>query len=73
MNSLRGRALECTGHMCIAVGRDTFRPHFPATMKCAMEGLTSDSTDLKDAVFANLVKVMKIKSLLRHCPTLCLI
>ena len=60
--SLRGRALECMGHMGIAVGRDTFRPYFPATMKCAMEGLTSDSTDLQEfayAVFANLAKVMK--------------
>jgi len=60
--SLRGRALECMGHMAIAVGRDTFRPYFPATMECACEGLTRDSTDLHEfayAVFANLAKVMK--------------
>ena len=61
-HSLRGRALECMGHMAIAVGRDTFRPFFAATMQCAMEGLTLDSTDLQEfayAVFANLAKVMK--------------
>ena len=34
--SLRGRALECMGHMAIAVGRDTFRPYFAATMESAM-------------------------------------
>jgi importin-4 len=60
--SLRGRALECMGHMAIAVGRDTFRPYFQVTMECACEGLTRDSTDLHEfayAVFANLAKVMK--------------
>lgn len=60
--SLRGRALECMGHMAIAVGRETFRPYFTATMQCAMEGLTMDSTDLQEfayAVFANLAKVMR--------------
>jgi len=60
--SLRGRALECMGHMAIAVGRDTFRPYFQKTMECACEGLTRDSTDLHEfayAVFANLAKVMK--------------
>lgn len=60
--SLRGRALECMGHMAIAVGRETFRPYFQATMECACEGLAGDSTDLHEfayAVFANLSKVMK--------------
>ena len=60
--SLRGRALECMGHMAIAVGRETFRPYFTATMECACDGLTKDSTDLHEfayAVFANLAKVMK--------------
>ena len=62
MFSLRGRALECMGHMAIAVGRETFRPYFQVTMECACNGLTRDSTDLHEfayAVFANLSKVMK--------------
>jgi len=61
MFSLRGRALECMGHMAIAVGKDTFRPYFTQTMQCACEGLALDSTDLHEfayAVFANLAKVM---------------
>jgi hypothetical protein len=60
--SLRGRALECMGHIAIAVGRDHFRPYFPMTMQRAMEGLTMNSTDLQEfayAVFANLSTVMK--------------
>ncbi|KAL7555271.1 hypothetical protein ACHAWF_019013 [Thalassiosira exigua] len=60
--SLRGRALECMGHVAIAVGRDPFRPYFGPTMKCACEGLTfEDHTDLHEfayAAFANLAKVM---------------
>jgi len=61
MFSLRGRALECMGHMAIAVGKEVFRPYFSVTMQCACEGLTTESTDLKEfayAVFANLSKVM---------------
>lgn len=60
--SLRGRALECMGHMAIAVGKENFRPYFTVTMECAMQGLTLESTDLQEfayAVFANLAKVMK--------------
>mmetsp|Transcript_14089 Transcript_14089/g.28734 ORF Transcript_14089/g.28734 Transcript_14089/m.28734 type:complete len:1075 (+) Transcript_14089:116-3340(+) len=59
--SLRGRALECMGHIAIAVGKDTFRPYFQSTMQCACEGLTFESTDLHEfayAAFANLSKVM---------------
>lgn len=61
MFSLRGRALECMGHMAIAVGKENFRPYFTSTMMCACEGLTLDSVDLHEfayAVFANLSKVM---------------
>jgi hypothetical protein len=59
--SLRGRALECMGHIAIAVGKEHFRPYFAPTMQCACEGLTFDSTDLHEfayAAFANLAKVM---------------
>ena len=61
MFSLRGRALECMGHVAIAVGREVFQPYFLTTMQCALEGLGMDSTDLHEfayAVFANLAKVM---------------
>ena len=60
--SLRGRALECMGHIAIAVGREHFRPYFATTMQRAIEGLSMNSTDLQEfayAVFANLCTVMK--------------
>ena len=59
---LRGRALECMGHIAVAVGKDAFRPYFADTMKCACEGLTLDSTELQEfayALFSNLAKVME--------------
>lgn len=62
--SLRGRALECMGHIAIAVGKEVFRPYFASTMQCACEGLTFDSTELHEfayAVFANLSKVMELE------------
>lgn len=76
--SLRGRALECMGHIAIAVGKEHFRPYFTSTMKCACEGLTYDSTDLHEfafAAFANLAKVMgdefspALKELVPHLIT----
>jgi hypothetical protein len=60
--TLRGRALECMGHMAIAVGKEAFRPYFLETMKCACDGLTIDNTDLHEfayALFSNLAKVME--------------
>lgn len=61
MLTLRGHALECMGHIAIAVGKDHFRPYFPQTMQCACEGLTQEAMELHEfayLVFANLSKVM---------------
>ena len=33
MFSLRGRAIECMGHVAIAVGREKCTPHFVETMR----------------------------------------
>uniref|UniRef100_A0A7S1BKP6 Importin N-terminal domain-containing protein n=2 Tax=Corethron hystrix TaxID=216773 RepID=A0A7S1BKP6_9STRA len=58
---LRGRSLECMGHIAIAVEKEVFRPYFVGTMTCACDGLTTDNTDLHEfayAAFANLSKVM---------------
>jgi len=59
--ALRGRAMECMGHMAVAVEKEAFRPYFQETMKRCAESLQVDSTELHEyafAVFANLSKVM---------------
>ena len=61
-NSLRGRALECFGHMAIACGKSSFSPYFTPVMKSAAQGLSSEDTDLHEfayVLFANLAKVME--------------
>jgi len=61
MYTLRGRSLECMGHVAIAVGKEIFREYFEVSMTCAWKGLTLESTDLNEfayASFANLSKVM---------------
>mgnify|MGYP003888922419 CR=1 FL=1 len=58
---LKGRAMECMGHMAIAVGKDAFRPYFNATFTQCASVLTQSDTTLHEyaiAVFANLAKVM---------------
>ncbi len=60
MLGLRGRALECMGHIAIAVEADAFSSYVEACMACAIQGLTIDSVDLHEytyTFFANLSKV----------------
>ena len=60
--ALKGRAMECMGHMAVAVDKDAFRPYFEATMQCTCHALTLDNDELHEyayAVFANLSKVME--------------
>ncbi len=60
MLGLRGRALECMGHIAIAVGADAFAPYVEASMASAIQGLGMDSVDLHEysyTFFANLSKV----------------
>lgn len=61
-NSLRGRALECFGHVAIAVGKQHIQPYFAEIMSSAATGLSSSDTDLHEfgyVLFANLAKVME--------------
>ena len=59
---LKGRALECMGHMAVAVEKEPFRPYFMETIRVAGSVLTLDNPELHEyayAVFANLAKVME--------------
>jgi importin-4 len=60
--NLRGRALECWGHLAVATKADAFMPYFETGMTSAQKGVELDDEDLKEYAFlfiANTVKVMK--------------
>ena len=58
---LRGRALECLGHIAVAVGHDVFMPYFEMGMQAAMQGVQFEDDNLKEYAYtfiANVAKVM---------------
>lgn len=60
--TLRGRTLECWGHIAVAVGQIHFREYFPLGLTSAMEGARLDDTSLTEHCFvfiANAAKAMK--------------
>lgn len=59
--SLRGRSLECLGHIAVAVQAELFSPYFEMGMNSAMQALALDDDGLKEhsyVFFANASKVM---------------
>ncbi|CAM9940163.1 unnamed protein product, partial [Ectocarpus sp. 12 AP-2014] len=62
MLNLRGRALECMGHVAIAVGKENFKPYVEPCIAQAEQGLQFDCTELHEysyTFFANLAKVLE--------------
>jgi hypothetical protein len=58
---LRGKALECLGHIAVAVGGDHFERFFRQGLECALHSLTLNSPTLNEYAylfFANSSKVM---------------
>jgi importin-4 len=71
--SVRGRALECLGHIAVAVGAEAFRPYFEFGMQSAMNGIQLEDETLKEfsyVFFANCVKVMKTEGFEAFAPQL---
>ena len=59
--SLRGRALECWGHIGIAIGKEHFARYFETGINSAMQGIQLNDLSLKEfayVYFANAAKVM---------------
>ena len=59
--ALRGRSLECLGHIAVAVGAETFSPYFELSMNSAVNALQYEDDNLKEhsyVFFANSAKVM---------------
>lgn len=64
MFTLRGRSLECLGHIAIALGQEHFQRYFEMGMQSASEGIKLEDENLKEHGFvfiANSVKVMREK------------
>eukprot|EP01041_Mallomonas_annulata_P009311 gene9311-19329_t len=59
---LRGRALECLGHIAVGIGKEHFAPYMEMGMRSTLQGieLVDDSLQEYGYIFiANCVKVMK--------------
>lgn len=62
MLNIRGRSLECLGHIAVAVGPEHFAPYFDMGLQAAMQGIQIGEDSLKEyayTYFANCAKVMK--------------
>ena len=58
---VRGRSLECLGHVAVAIGSDHFTRYFEGGMTSALQGLALEDDDLKEhsfVFFANTSRVM---------------
>jgi importin-4 len=61
MHTMRGRSLECLGHVAVAIDSEHFARYFETGMQSAMQALLIDNDDLKEhsyVFFANTSKVM---------------
>jgi len=59
--AIRGRALECLGHVAVALGREHFSRYFEAGMRSAMQAVQLGDESLKEHSYvfiANCAKVM---------------
>jgi hypothetical protein len=59
---VRGPALECLGHVGIAVGKESFAPHFALGMQASMHNLQMQDAELREytlVFFANSARAMK--------------
>lgn len=58
---VRGRALECLGHIAIAIGKENFLPYFEMGLRSAMQGCTLHKEVLLEHTYiyvANTAKIM---------------
>jgi len=50
--NLRGRSLECLGHLAVAIGKDSFAPHLAMGMQSAEQSLQMDAPELHEYTYA---------------------
>ena len=60
--TLRGRALECLGHIAVALDKELFAKYFPMGMQSALASLQMENETIKEyayVFFANTAKIMQ--------------
>jgi importin-4 len=62
MFNIRGRGLECLGHIAVAIGAEHFTPYHQMGLQAALQGIQIGEDSLKEYAYtyvANVAKVMK--------------
>lgn len=60
MFPVRGRALDCLGHIAVALGDQHFAPYFEMGMQSTIQGLQLDSELLKEHSFVFIANISKV-------------
>lgn len=63
MLSVRGRALECLGHVAVAIGPENFARYHEAGMQSAVQAIQLSSDDLKEFSYVYFANTSKVCSL----------
>lgn len=58
--TLRGRALECLGHMAVGIGKDLFQPFLSLGMASAEQSLQLDAPELHEFTYSFFGTVAKV-------------
>lgn len=70
--ALRGRSLECLGHIAVAIEKEHFAKYFPMGMQSALQSLEMPSDTIKEhafVFFANSGKIMQ-EDMATYLPTI---
>jgi importin-4 len=69
---IRGRALECLGHLSVAVGEEHFRPYFDLGMRSVMQATQIDDESLKEYGYIYIANIARCMTHLfaNYLPTL---
>ena len=60
MLDLRGRALECLGHVAVAVGREHFAPYLQMGMESALSGIEVNAEMLQEFAYVFIANVARL-------------
>lgn len=60
MFPIRGRALDCLGHIAVALGEQSFAPYFEMGMQSTIQGLQLNNELLKEHSFVFIANISKV-------------